>query len=230
LSGSSALNHVVIFGRPGSGKSSLAERLHADFSYVLVRTGEMLREAVRRGDPLGHQVEETLKTGSLVPDAVIEALLSRTLKSPDSEKLLFDGFPRTLGQVAMLERFEKTLNFQIDCHLEIAISRAAAEARMMGRRVCPVCGATYHVTNQPPLVPETCDRDHSRLERRRDDQPEVIALRQQIYDAQTAPILDHYRSHAPERYRAVNGELTFEALYAETCRALELEPKGGRSE
>lgn len=219
--------HVVTFGRPGSGKSSLAERLGAEFGFTLVRTGELLREAVRRGDDLGRRVEGHLKDGNLVPDSLIIELLEATLKKPEEESLLFDGFPRTVGQIPLLERFERTLHFTIDAYLEIALSRAAAVARMTGRRVCPVCGATYHIVNKPPRSAETCDLDGSRLEQRPDDSPAVIEQRQRVYEQHADPILACYRANAPDKVRAVDGDLPFDAVYAETLRALGLAPATG---
>ncbi|MEA2632451.1 MAG: adenylate kinase [Chloroflexota bacterium] len=216
-------SHIVIFGRPGSGKSSLAERLSLDHGYTLMRTGELLREAVLRRDPLGVQVESLLKSGNLVPDPVIAALLERTLTGPGTGRILFDGFPRTMGQVRILEQLEQTRGFRVDCFLEVAISREAAILRMTGRRVCPECGATYHMANKPPQAEETCDLDGARLERRKDDALEVIEARQRVFDESTLPVLDYFRTHAPERYRRVDGEQASEAVYAETCRVLGLE-------
>jgi adenylate kinase len=216
-------SHIAIFGRPGSGKSSLAERLSHDHGYTLVLTGELLREAVHRRDPLGVEVESLLKSGNLVPDPAIAALLERTLTDHGTGRLLFDGFPRTIGQVTILERWEQSRGFRVDCYLEVAIGREAAVTRMSGRRVCPVCGTTYHMVNKPPRSDEVCDLDGTLLERRVDDAPDVIEARQRVFDDHTLPVLDYFRTHAPERYRRVDGEQAFEAVYAETCRVLGLE-------
>jgi adenylate kinase len=213
---------LVMFGRPGCGKSSLAERLGADFGFQLVRTGELLREAVRRGDFLGSRVASHLARGDLVPDELIFELLEINLKSPKDAHLLFDGFPRTLGQVALLEQFEKKLGFEIDCFLDVVVSREDAIARMTGRRVCPTCGATYHVIAKPPKVAETCDIDGTHLERRKDDTMDVVAFRQKLYEEQTQPIIDHYLAVSPQLCRAVNGVQSVDAVYAETCRILGL--------
>ena len=180
----------------------------------------MLREAIRRGDHLGQRVEAHLAKGELVPDRLIFELLEINLKSPGKARLLFDGFPRTLGQVPLLEQFEARLSFRIDCYLEIAVSREAAVERMTGRRVCPKCGATYHLIAKPPEVAETCDLDGTRLERRPDDKAEVVEFRQQVYDEHATPILAHYEAKCPELCRKVNGEQPFDAVYAEARRAL----------
>jgi adenylate kinase len=212
--------HIVVFGRPGSGKSSLAERLGGEFGYNLIRTGEMLREAIRRNDFLGKRVEVHLAKGDLVPDGLIFELLELNLKSPGTERLLFDGFPRTMGQVPLLEQFENRLHFKIDCYLEIDVSREEAIARMTGRRVCPKCGATYHLIAKPPKVAETCDLDGTHLEKRPDDTTEVVQFRQQVYDEHATPILHYYQTHHPELCRKVNGNQPLEAVYADAKKAI----------
>lgn len=218
--------HVVIFGRPGSGKTSLAERLGAEHGYTLVRTGEMLRAAVRRGDDLGRRVQAHLARGELAPDPLIVELLERNLTRPGTSRLLFDGFPRTMGQVPLLAEFERRLGFRIDGYLEIAVGHDAAVARMTGRRVCPRCGAIYHLLTKPPRVPETCDLDGSPLERRADDAPEVVEVRQRVYDAHALPILEYYRTHSPDLFRRVDGEQPPDAVFADARRALGLSAAG----
>lgn len=215
-------NHLVVFGRPGSGKSSLAERLGAEFGFTLIRTGELLRAAIRRDDFLGRRVAVHLAMGDLVPDGLIFELLEATLTAPGSQKFLFDGFPRTMGQVPLLANFERSLGFRIDAYLDIAVTREEAIRRMTGRRVCPLCGATYHLIAKPPLKPEICDHDGTALEKRKDDSVEVVEFRQKVFEDHAVPILAYYRTHVPERVFEVDGEQPLELVYEQTLRVLGL--------
>ncbi|QDV36001.1 adenylate kinase family protein [Tautonia plasticadhaerens] len=214
--------HVVAFGRPGSGKSSLAERLGEAHGFAMVRTGVLLRDAVRQGDALGRQVEALLAAGRLVPDDLAYEVLARDLSALRHNRLLFDGFPRTLGQVPLMARLEQAVGFEIERYVEIAVSPDEALARMGGRRVCPTCAATYHLRKSPPKAEGVCDRDGTPLVGRADDAPEVLGVRQAVYDEHTGPVVEHYRRTAPDRFVAIDGEQPFEEVSRDLERALGL--------
>ena len=184
---------VILLGPPGAGKGTLAARLAQRLSVPHLASGDILRAEIRQASDLGQAVQQYLDSGQLVPDDTIVQVMTHRLSQPDcAAGYILDGFPRTLPQAqaldASLRRVQSTIDLviYIDTEVEVIISRLA------GRRVCPLCDATYHVDNIPPDVPGKCDHDEAQLQSRPDDAPEVIRTRLVNYHRLTQPLLDYY--------------------------------------
>ena len=181
--------NVVFFGPPGAGKGTLAGMLSKLYRIPHVSTGDIFREAVKNGTPLGKKVEGILARGELVPDDITVDLVAERLSQPDTScGYILDGFPRTLRQAEALGRSQT-----LDTVVNLAASDDVIVQRLSGRRVCPSCGATYHVVNFPPEKDNVCDTCGSGLSVRDDDQPESVKHRLEVYRDTTAPLIQYYR-------------------------------------
>lgn len=186
-------------GAQGSGKGTQAAVIGPRLSLEKVATGDLFRAAIADETELGVQVKSILERGDLVPDeltnAIVKERLEEIARRKDAGELngaLFDGFPRTSGQAVALDEILGEQNDQIDAVIEIQVPREDLIARLSGRRVCPVCGAVYHLEADPPRVQGVCDNEGATLIQRDDDTPEAIRRRLEIYDEQTAPLLSYY--------------------------------------
>lgn len=187
------MNVVILFGAPGSGKGTAAERMRDQLGYIHVSTGDMLRQAVKKGSDVGKQSEPYMKRGELVPDEIIIRLVKDRLDADGCEKsFLFDGFPRTVAQAELLE---KTLDergsgithvFFLDSPREVLIQR------LSGRRICRECGGNYHVVNVPPRKAGICDVCGGDLYQRPDDREATIVNRLDVYNRQTQGLIARY--------------------------------------
>jgi adenylate kinase len=185
---------LVFLGAPGAGKGTQARELAREWGVPQVATGDMLREAVAAGTPLGREARRYMDQGALVPDDVIVGLIAERLAKPDAKGgFILDGFPRTIPQAEALGRLLKDLGVALDRVILFDVSEAELLRRLTGRRSCPKCQATYHVVSAPPRRDNVCDRCGSALVQREDDREETVRKRLGVYAAQTAPLLDYYR-------------------------------------
>jgi adenylate kinase len=160
-----------------------------------IATGEMLREAVAAGTPLGREAKRIMDTGALVPDDVMVGLIAERLRQPDAERgFILDGFPRTIAQAEALDHLLKDLGQRLDRVLFFEVSEAELVRRLTGRRLCRRCQTAFHVVSAPPRHEGVCDRCGGELYQRDDDSEGTVRNRLQVYDRQTSPLLDYYRS------------------------------------
>lgn len=205
---------IIFLGAPGAGKGTQAERLSQDLSIPTISTGAIIRQAIQGQTPLGQQAAAYTKTGALVPDEVMIGIIQERLAQPDcAGGYILDGFPRTIEQAEALER----LGIKLDAVIEIQADDEFIVARLAGRRVCPVCGATYHMTNRPPKDGVHCDCG-GELIIRADDAPETVRNRLAVYHQQTEPLIDYYRHHG--RFISVDGTQQVETAHRQILAAL----------
>ena len=180
---------LVFIGPPGIGKGTYAKAISQKYGIPHISTGDIFREEIAKGSELGRRVKEYVDKGLLVPDEIVIEVVKRRLSQPDCAKgFILDGFPRTLRQAEALDqitRIDAVLLF--NAPLEIIIERVS------GRRICPNCGAIYHVKWRPPKTPDVCDVCGARLIKRRDDEPDVVRRRYEIYLQTFTPIIEYYR-------------------------------------
>lgn len=184
---------LILFGPPGAGKGTQAERLRTDFQLPFISTGEMLRANVKDGTELGRRAQEYMDAGELVPDDLIVAMVAdRLLRDDAQDGFILDGFPRTIEQAEALDKQLADLGRRVTAALLIDVPDDEVVRRLAGRRVCVKAGHNYHLEFDPPKHDAVCDQDGSRLIQRDDDQPDVIRNRLRVYHEKTAPLIDYY--------------------------------------
>jgi adenylate kinase len=185
--------NLILFGPPGAGKGTQAERLRVDFQLPYIATGDTLRTNVKEGTELGKEAKRYMDAGDLVPDDVIVAMVAERLQDEDAQDgFILDGFPRTIEQAKALDKMLSDLGRRITAVLLIDVPDEEVIRRLSGRRVCVKAGHNYHVEFDPPKHDSVCDQDGSRLVQRDDDKPDVIQNRLHVYHEQTEPLVGYY--------------------------------------
>ncbi len=188
------MSRVIFLGAPGAGKGTQARRLASESGGPQVATGDMLREAVAGGTPLGREAKRFMDSGALVPDEVVIGLVDERLARPDAAGgYVLDGFPRTVAQAEALDGLLRRRGQDLDRVVFFDVPRDELIRRLTGRRVCRQCGAAFHLVSAPPKAPGRCDQCGGALYQREDDAETTVARRLDVYQTQTAPLLDYYR-------------------------------------
>lgn len=208
--------NLVLFGPPGSGKGTQAERLRNQLKLRHISTGDLLREAVAQKSELGKKVESVLASGQLVSDDIVLALMRDAIlavkKDASLSGWLLDGFPRTVGQAKGLDALLAETGSAIDAIFVLDATREAVIERLSGRRTCTQCKTVYHVKYNPSRTEGVCDRCGGKVVQREDDRPETIARRLDVYESQTRPILAHYRGRV--KTHLIDGDLPVDEVTA----------------
>ena len=206
--------NIILLGPPGAGKGTQAARLQANRGMIQLSTGDMLREAVAGGTPVGLQAKAVMERGELVSDAIVSALIGERLDASSDRGAIFDGFPRTRHQAEALEILLAERGRRLDYVIELAVDEEALVTRITGRFTCAKCGTGYHDTFRPTQVSGVCDVCGStEFKRRPDDNEQTVRRRMEEYRAKTAPILPIYEAKA--LVRRVDGMASVEAVGAE---------------
>lgn len=214
---------LILLGAPGAGKGTQAAFICKQFGIPQISTGDMLRAAVKAGTPLGQKADAVMKSGGLVSDDLIIALVKERIAQPDcAAGFLFDGFPRTIPQADAM----KAAGVKLDYVLEIDVPFEAIIERMSGRRSHPASGRTYHVKFNPPKVEGRDDETGEPLVQRDDDKEETVKKRLDVYSAQTRPLVDYYSQWAATgdasapKYRRIDGMGSVDGITRQALAAL----------
>ncbi len=211
--------NLILLGPPGAGKGTQGARIVEKYNIPHISTGDIFRKNISEGTKLGKKAKEYMDRGELVPDSlVIEIATDRLTEDDCKDGFMLDGFPRTVEQAVALDAFLRERGAKIDFVLDIDVPKEELLTRLVGRRVCKNCGATYHVTNMPPKAEGVCDKCGGELMQRADDTKETVENRIEVYNKQTKPLLDYYDKTGNIVH--LDGTIGYEKLFAQITEIL----------
>lgn len=211
--------NLILLGPPGAGKGTQAKKLVSELNIPQISTGDMLREAVKAGSPMGQKAKSYMDSGALVPDDVVIGIVEERIQEPDCAKgFMLDGFPRTTEQAEALSRMMERKGLRLDHVVCLEADNEELVRRLSGRRTCRQCMAPYHVDFNPPKKSGVCDRCGGELYQRDDDKEEAIRARLVTYERQTRALIDYYEARG--LLRRVDGLGAVDQVYERIRRAL----------
>ena len=210
---------IVLLGPPGAGKGTQAKSISNRYSIPHISTGDIFRKNISENTPLGIEAKSYIDNGQLVPDEVTINMVKDRLQQDDCKNgYLLDGFPRTVHQAEALDNFLTEREESIDTALLIEVPKEFILERMTGRRVCPSCGASYHIKFNPPTNDGKCDLCGSDVIQRKDDTEETVKERLDVYENQTQPLIDFYKNK--KQLSVVDGTQAINEVFESICKIL----------
>ena len=207
--------NIVLLGAPGAGKGTQAQKLVAEFGFAHISTGDLLRAAIKAGTKLGVEAKGYMDAGKLVPDALVIDLVKERLEADDAQNgFILDGFPRNTAQAVTLDSELAAMGRNLDAALLVAVPSESVVVRLSSRRTCKSCGYTA------PAGVDVCPRCNGEMYQRDDDKPETIRHRLDVYENQTAPLVEYYKGHSI--LKEVNGDRPVDEVYADVKALLAL--------
>ena len=211
--------NLLIMGLPGAGKGTQAAKIVEEFGVAHISTGDMFRAAISNGTELGKEAKSYMDKGQLVPDIVTVGIIRDRISMSDCrEGFLLDGFPRTLPQAEALDNLMEEMSSNLDAVLNISVPLDRLIDRLTGRRMCRNCGTIYHLLYNAPEVENVCDACGGELYQRDDDKEETVKSRLEVYEAQTAPLIEYYEQKGI--LHTINGDLPINEVTTQLGEAL----------
>lgn len=210
---------LILLGPPGAGKGTQAEKIAKEFNIPHISTGDIFRANIKNETELGVKAKQYIDNGELVPDSVVVAIVEDRIKQDDTKNgFLLDGFPRTENQALALDEVLTESDISLDAVINIKVDSQVLVSRITGRRICKDCGATYHIEFNPPAEEGVCDLCGGELYQRSDDNEDTVQNRIDVYNKQTAPLIEYYSKQ--DLIKTIDGEQAIDKVFTDIVKKL----------